>query len=150
VVGGDFEVFGRDEEEDIVMFAEDLDVGLIPCTYWIDGSFPGQIKAMAIEGGRSGIVQDGLVGDRDGEDGAKDESRLSGTEGERDIKRQDKAQDMRSVVEGPQIDGRLFRWRESKLLGLVVILPVLVGELKLRASFLGQCFFSFVEFIQVP
>jgi len=31
VVGGDLEIFGRDEEEDIVMFAKDLDVGLISC-----------------------------------------------------------------------------------------------------------------------
>ena len=29
VVGGDLESFGRDEEEDIVMFPQDLDVGLI-------------------------------------------------------------------------------------------------------------------------
>ena len=31
VVGGDLESLGRDEEEDIVMFSQDLDVGLIPC-----------------------------------------------------------------------------------------------------------------------
>ena len=31
VVGGDLESLGRDEEEDIVMFSEDLDIGLIPC-----------------------------------------------------------------------------------------------------------------------
>ena len=30
VVGGDLETFGRDEEGDIVMFSQDLDVGLIP------------------------------------------------------------------------------------------------------------------------
>jgi len=29
VVGGDLESFGRDEEEDIVMFPHDFDVGLI-------------------------------------------------------------------------------------------------------------------------
>ena len=31
MVGGDLETFGRDEEEDIVMFAHDLDVSLISC-----------------------------------------------------------------------------------------------------------------------
>ena len=36
VVGGDFESLGRDEEEDIVMFAQDLDVGLIPSDYIIN------------------------------------------------------------------------------------------------------------------
>ena len=35
-------------------------------------------------------------------------------------------------------------------MGLVVIPPVLVGELKLRASFLGQCLFPLVEFIDLP
>jgi hypothetical protein len=57
---------------------------------------------------------------------------------------------MRSVVDGPQIDDRLNRFRESKIVGLVVILPVLVRELKLRTSFLGQRLFPFVEFIHVP
>ena len=35
-------------------------------------------------------------------------------------------------------------------MGLVVVLAVLVGELKLRASFLGQCLFPLVEFIRLP
>jgi len=30
-VGGDLQGLGRDEEEDKVMFPENLDVGLIPC-----------------------------------------------------------------------------------------------------------------------
>ena len=105
---------------------------------------------MAIEGSRSRVVQYGLIGDGDGEHGPEDESRLSSTQGERDIKSQDKAKNIGSVVDGPQIDGRLFGFGEGKLVGLVVIFPVLVGELKLRASFFGQCFFPLVEFIHVP
>ena len=35
-------------------------------------------------------------------------------------------------------------------MGLVMVLPVLVGELKLRTSFLGQCLFPLVEFIDLP
>jgi len=86
VVGGDLESFGRDEEEDIVMFAHDFDVGLIACAYFIDGSLTGQVKAMAIEGGRSRVVQYGLIGDVDGEHGPEDEGRLSRTQGKRDVK----------------------------------------------------------------
>ena len=41
VVGGDFEVFGRDEEEDIVMFPQDLDVGLVSSAEVINGTLPG-------------------------------------------------------------------------------------------------------------
>jgi hypothetical protein len=105
---------------------------------------------MAIEGGGSRVVQYGLIGDRDGEYRPEDEGRLSRTQGEGDVKSQDKANNIGSVVDGPQIDGRLFGLREGKLVGLVVVLAVLVGELKLRASFLGQCLFPLVEFIDHP
>ncbi len=150
VVGGDFESLGRDEEEDIAMFSQDLDVGLIPSAEVINRSLLGEVEAMAIEGGRSGVVQHGLIGDRDAEHGAQDEGRLSRTQGKSDVKREDKAENIRSVMDGPQIDGRLFGLGEGKLVGLVMVLPVLVGELKLRASFLGQCLFSLVEFIDLP
>jgi hypothetical protein len=56
---------------------------------------------MTIEGGRSGIVQHRLIGDRDGEHGPEDESSLSGTEGERDVKSQDEAKNIGSVMDGP-------------------------------------------------
>ena len=104
---------------------------------------------MAIEGGRSRVVQYGLIGDRDGEHGPEDEGRLSRTEGEGDVKSQDKAENIGSVVDGPQIDGRLLGLREGKLMGLVVILPILIGELKLGTPFLGQCLFPLVEFIDL-
>jgi len=38
MVGGDLETLGRDEEEDIVMFPHDLDVGLIACADLINRS----------------------------------------------------------------------------------------------------------------
>ena len=41
MVGSDLESLGRDEEEHIVMFPYDLDVGLIPCAYFINGSLMG-------------------------------------------------------------------------------------------------------------
>ena len=104
---------------------------------------------MTIEGSRSRVVQHGLIRDGDGKDGPKDESRLSCAQGERDVKGQGKAKNMRSVVNGPQIDGRLFGLGESKLMGLVVILPVLVGELKLRTPFFGQCLFTLVELVDL-
>jgi hypothetical protein len=79
MVGGDLETLGRDEEEDIVMFAQDLDVGLIACVDLINRSLMGQVEAVAREGGCGGIVEDGLVGERDTEDGSEDQSRLPGT-----------------------------------------------------------------------
>ena len=105
---------------------------------------------MAIEGSGSCVVQDGLIGDWDGEHRAEDESRLSCAQGERDVKSQDEAKNMRSVVDAPQIGGRWFGLGEGKLLGLVVVLSVLVGQLKLRTPFLDQCFFPLVQFIDLP
>jgi len=91
-----------------------------------------------------------LIGDRDGEHGSEDEGCLSCTQGEGDVKSQDKANNIGSVMDGPQIDDRLFGLREGKLVGLVVVLPVLVGELKLRTPFLDQGLFPLVEFIDLP
>jgi len=108
VVGGDFEALGRDEEEDIVMFSQDLDVGFIPSADFINGSLMGQVKAMAIEGGGGGVVQYGLIGDGEGEHGAQHEGGLSGTEGKRDIKGEDQAEDIRGVVDSGQIGGWWF------------------------------------------
>ncbi len=79
VVGGDLEVLGREEEEHIVMFSDDLDVGLIPCADVINGSLMGEVKGMAREGGCGGIVEDGLVREGDTEYGVEDEGGLSGT-----------------------------------------------------------------------
>lgn len=111
MVGRDLEVLGRDEEEHVVMFAHDFDVCLIPGVDRINGSFMLKVKAMAIEGGGSRIVQYGLIGDRDGEHRPEHEGRLSCAQGERDVKSQDEAKNIGSVVDGPQIDGRLFGFR---------------------------------------
>jgi len=91
-----------------------------------------------------------LIGDRDGEHGPEDEGCLSCTQGEGDVKSQDKANDIGAVVDGAQIDGRFFGLWEGKLVGLIMVLPVLVGELELRASILGQDLFPLVEFIDLP
>ena len=79
VVGRDLETLGRDEEEHIVMFSYDPDVGLIPCAYFINRSLTGEVKAMAREGGRGCIVEYGLVGEGDTEYGSEDQGGLPGT-----------------------------------------------------------------------
>ena len=78
MVGGDFQVLGRDEEEDVVVFSHDLDVGFIACAYAINRSLMGPIKAVTIKGGSGGIIQHRLVGDGDTEYGSKEGSGLSG------------------------------------------------------------------------
>jgi len=78
MVGSDLKAFGGDEEKDVVMFADDFDVSFIAGTDGIDGSFTLKVKAMAIEGGCGGVVEDRLIGDGDIEHGAEHQGGLSG------------------------------------------------------------------------
>ena len=149
MVGGDFEVFGRDKEEDVVVFSHDLEVGFIACAYAINRSLTGRIKAMAIKGGSSGIIQHRLVGDRDTEHRSKDGSGLSGAQGKGDVEGEDEAKDIGGVVDSSQVDSGLIRGGMGKLVGLVMILPVLIAELKLGASFCPKGLFLFIELCDV-
>ncbi len=145
VVGGDFEALGREEEEDIVAFAHDLDVGLIACADFVDGSLILEVEAVAVEGSGRGIVQDCLIGDGDTEYGAEDEGRFSGAQGKGDIEGEDEAEDMGSFVDSGEIDSGLFGAGRGEFVRLVMILPILIPEFKLGASFGPQRFFSLIE-----
>lgn len=68
MVSGDLEAFRGDKEEDVMMFAHDLDIGFIACAYVIDGAFVLAVKAMAVKGGGFGIIEDGLIRDFDVKD----------------------------------------------------------------------------------
>jgi hypothetical protein len=109
----------------------------------------GHIKAMTIKGGSSGIIQHRLVGDGDTEYGSKDRSGLSGAQGKGDIEGEDKAEDIGCVVNSGQVDGRLLRAGMGKLVGLVMIFPILIAELELGASFRPKGFFLFIELCDV-
>ena len=57
MVGGDLQILGREEKEDILLFPHDLDVRLIACADVVDTPLMREIEAMAIKRSRSGIVQ---------------------------------------------------------------------------------------------
>lgn len=57
VVGGDLQIPGREEEEDVVLLPHNLDVRLITCADVVDTPLILHIEAMAIKRSRSGIVQ---------------------------------------------------------------------------------------------
>lgn len=85
VVGGNFQVFGRDEEKDEMMLSQDLDVGFIACGDGVDRTFMSQVEPMAIERRGGGIVEHRLVGDVDPEDGLHNGSGFPGGDGEGDV-----------------------------------------------------------------
>jgi len=60
MIRSDFQAFGRDKEEYVLMFAQDLDVSLITGRDIIDQTFVLEIKPMTEPGGTGGIIEDGL------------------------------------------------------------------------------------------
>jgi hypothetical protein len=127
------------------MLAHDLDVRFISRMDEIDGSFMLKVKAMAIEGGRGSIVEDRLVGKRDIEHRPEHKGGLPRAQGEGDVKGEDQAKDVGALVDGPQIDGWLLGFGKGKFVGLVMVLPVLVTQFKLRAPFLEERLFPLVQ-----
>ncbi len=80
VVGSDLTSGGREEEEDIVVFAADLEVGLVPGLGGVSLPFVGEVELMAEGGGSLRVVEDRLIRGREREDGFEDEGGFSGGE----------------------------------------------------------------------
>jgi hypothetical protein len=148
VISSDFEVFGRDKEEDIIMFAHDFDISFITGAYGVYGSFIAQVKGMAIESCGCGIVEDGLIRDFDVKDTTEYGGGLSGSDGKRHIKGEDKAEDVSGIVNFREINFRVIRLGMIKFAGFIMILPVLVTELELRAAFFLKQAFSVIKLIK--
>jgi len=136
MVCGDLETLGRNEEKDMVMFPHDLDVGFITCTDLINWSFVLHVNVAAIEGGGCGIVENSLIGKIDIEYRSHDEGSFSGADGKGYVEGKDKAEDIRRIVDFGEIHAGFLRGRMDQFSRSVMIFPILVGELKLGASFL--------------
>jgi|GEM_PF-5871307 len=136
VIGSDFKAFGRYKKEDVIMLAHDFDISFITGAYWVYGAFVAQIKSMAVESGSRSVVENSLIRDRDVKDRAEDEGGFSGGNSKGNVKGEDKAEDVGGIVNFREIDPGILGPAMIKLAGFVMILPVLVTELKLRAAFL--------------
>ncbi len=108
MVRSDFQVIGRDEEEYVLMFAQDLDVGFITGRYVINQTFVLEIEPMAVPGGTGGIIKNGLMRDLDAEDITQDLSSFSGWHCERNIEGQNQTEDILTVMNSCQLDRRLI------------------------------------------
>lgn len=148
VIGRDFEVLGRYKEEDVIMLALYFNVGFIARAYWVDRAFMLHIEGMAVESGRGGVIEDGLIRDLDVKDRAENEGGFSGSDCKRDVKGEYKAKDVGSIVDFSKIDFGIIRLGMVKFVGLVMIFPVLIAELKLRAAFLLKGTFSGIKLIK--
>jgi len=135
VRGGDFQAFGGNEEEDVLMFPQDLDIRFITGLDGIDRAFMLEIEAVAVKRRGSRIVQDRLIRDLDVKDGLQNMCGFPGRNSEGDVKGKDQPEHVLGVVDLRKFDNGFLGRRVQKLLGLVMILPVLIAELELRASF---------------
>lgn len=148
VIGRNFEVSGRDKEEDVIMLALDFNVGFIAGAYGVDRAFMLQIEGMAVESGSGGVIEDGLIRDFDVKDRAENEGGFSGRDSKRDVKGEYKAKDVGRIVDFSKIDFGIIRLAMVKFIGPVMIFPVLIAKLKLRAAFLLKGTFSGIKFIK--
>ena len=118
------------------MLPQDPDIGFIAGLNRIDRAFMLEIVAVAVKRRGCRIVQDRLIRDFDIEDGLQNSRGFPGWDGEGDVKGKDQTENVLGVVDLRKLDDRLFGPGMNKLLGFVMILPVLIAEFELRASFL--------------
>ena len=90
-----------------------------------------KVKAMAGESGSGSIIEDSLIRDIDIKDRPQDESGFSGRDSERDIEREDKAEDSGGVMDFREIDFGCIGLRMEEIAGLVMVGSVLIAEFKL-------------------
>lgn len=148
MIGRNFEAFGGDKEEDVIMLALDFNVGFIARAYWVDMAFMLQIEGMAVESSSGSVIEDGLIRDVDVEDRSENVCSFPGSDGKRNIEGEDKTKDVGRIVDFSKIDFGLIRLGMVKFVGLVMILPVLIAELKLRTAFLLKGTFSGIKLIK--
>lgn len=148
MIGRNFEALGRDKEEDVIMFALYFDIGFISGVYGVDMAFMLQIEGMAVESGSRSVIEDGLIRDLDVKNGAEDEGSFSGSDSKRDVKGEDKTEDVGSIVDFREIDFGIIRLGMIKFVWLVVIFPILIAEFKLRSAFLLKGTFRGIKLIK--
>lgn len=131
MIGSDFQAFRRDKKEDVIMFAHDLDIGFMVCAYRVYRAFMLKVKAMAVESGSGGIIEYSLIRDIDIKDRPQDESGFSGRDSERDVEREDKAEDIGGVMDFGEIDFGFIGLGMEEIAWLVMVLSILIAEFKL-------------------
>lgn len=147
VIGRNLEAFATDKEEDVIMFTLDFNVGFITGAYGVDRAFMLQIEGVAVESGSGCVIEDSLIRDIDVKDRAENECGFSGSDSEGDIKGEDKAEDIGSIVNFREIDFGIIGLGMIKFVWLVMILPVLVAEFKLGRSGFLKCSFGRIKII---
>lgn len=112
------------------MPAVDFDVGFVAGLEFIDGSFVLEVEAVAVVSGHFAVVEDGLIGQVDFKDLAKQVGCFSGGDGERDVEGEDERQGVERVSDGGNVLAGRGRGM-GQLLGGKVIFTELITQFEL-------------------
>jgi hypothetical protein len=89
VIGRDLVLLGVQEEESVLVLADDTNVGLVAGGGGAERGFVAQVESVAVVGGALSVVEDGLVAERHVEDLTQDLGGLACGEGKGDVEGQD-------------------------------------------------------------
>jgi hypothetical protein len=83
---------GIEEEESVLVFASDTDIGLIAGRGVGEWGLVAEVEEVAVVGGGLSVVEDGLIAEGHAEDLAQDLSGFASRQGEGDVEGQDQPQ----------------------------------------------------------
>jgi len=89
-----------------------------------------------------------LIRDFDVKNSSEDIGGFSGSDSERDIESENKAEYIRGIMNFTEIDIRFIGSRMMEFTGFEMVLPVLIAEFKLRAKFFLDKAFSRIKLIE--
>ena len=98
VVAGDFVGLGADEQEGVGAVGVDFDEDFVAGAEGVRRAGVGEVEAMEMDGGGLAVVEDGLVGEADLVDVAKDPSGHASAEAAGDVIGKDEAEDVVGAV----------------------------------------------------
>ncbi len=89
-----------------------------------------------------------MIRDIDVKDRPQDQGGFSGSDSERDIESENKAEYIRGVMDFREIDIRFIRSRVKEFTGFEMVLPVLIAKFKLRTELFPYKAFSRIKLIK--
>ena len=102
---------------------------------------------MAINSGGLGVIEHGLIRNRDSEDLFEDSGRFSGGDGKGDVESERQSEHIRRIVNTKEIDVGIIGFGMLQLFVVELIFSELITQFKLRGFGFSQLFFFCVEIV---
>lgn len=131
MIGDNLPAAFGEKEKDEAVFAANFDVGFIAGKVRIEGSLVGEIEAMAVESRRFGIIQYGLMRNRDAKELPEHQSRFPRADGKRNIESENQSHQMWRLMNAMKIDASRRRRGGFEMFFGVMMLAILVVQFEL-------------------